>query len=149
VTEADEMTAFVTARLDEWQARAEATVGGLSGRWRIDSDGNVQDEETGGGGNAYIACGPWGGGVDAEHAEHIVAHDPASTLLLVASLRAIMAEHAPGYPVTYPTPSGQPTCGVCHAGGFDWDPENWPCLTARQVAAIFSAHPDYQEKWKP
>ena len=59
--------------------------------------------------------------------------------------RKILAEHAPGYPVTYPEPSGQPTCGKCHAGGWDWDPEEWPCTTVRTLAAVWCDHPDYDE----
>ena len=66
----------------------------------------------------------------------------------VAAKRAILAEHAPGYPTTYPKPSGQPTCGVCHAGGFEWEPEKWPCATVRALGAVWSDHPDWRE-WKP
>lgn len=62
--------------------------------------------------------------------------------------RAILDEHAPNYPGMNPEPSGQPTCNVCHAGGWDWDPEKWPCATARHLAAIYSDHPDYRDEWK-
>ena len=65
----------------------------------------------------------------------------------VGAGRKILDLHAPGYPVTYPEPSGQPTCGVCHAGGWDWDPEKWPCATIRALTAVFSDHPDYREEW--
>ncbi len=65
----------------------------------------------------------------------------------VAAMRAILDEHQPGYPVTYPKKSGQPTCGVCHAGGWDWEPQQWPCPTVRAVAAIFADHPDYRQGW--
>jgi hypothetical protein len=67
----------------------------------------------------------------------------------VEAKRAILTEHSPGYPVTYPEPSGEPTCYVCHAGGYDWDPERWPCLTVRALAAIWRDHPDYDPAWKP
>jgi hypothetical protein len=67
----------------------------------------------------------------------------------VEAKRAILAEHGPGYPVTYPEPSGQPTCGVCHAGGWDYEAAAWPCLTVRILAAVYSDHPDYDESWKP
>jgi hypothetical protein len=67
----------------------------------------------------------------------------------VAAKRAILGEHAPNYPTTYPKLSGQPTCGVCHAGGFDWEPEWWPCITVRTLAAVYSDHPDYRPEWKP
>jgi hypothetical protein len=67
----------------------------------------------------------------------------------VAAKRAIIDVHSPGYPVTFPEPSGQPTCGVCHAGTWDWDPEGWPCATVRAIAAVYSDHPDYRAEWKP
>jgi len=68
-------------------------------------------------------------------AAHIARHDPARTLREVAVKRAILAEHPPVYPVTFPEPSGQPTCGVCQSGGMDWDPQDWPCATVRAVAS--------------
>jgi hypothetical protein len=90
----DELTAFVKARLDEDEAVAMNAQNILSGRWDIDTDGNVQDEDTGGGGSAYIACGPYGGGVDEADAIHITRHDPARVLREVAAKRAILAEHS-------------------------------------------------------
>ncbi len=65
------------------------------------------------------------------------------------AMRAILDEHGPGYPVTFPKPSGQPACGVCHAGGWDWEPEQWPCPTVRHLAAVWSDHPDCRPEWKP
>jgi Family of unknown function (DUF6221) len=76
-------------------------------------------------------------------------HDPARVLREVQAKRAIFDLHSPSYPNTYPEPSGQPTCGVCHAGGWDWDPERWPCPTVRALAAVYRDHPDYDEAWKP
>jgi Family of unknown function (DUF6221) len=61
-------------------------------------------------------------------------------LRMVEAGRAILAEHAGGYPGY---------CAVCHAGGFDWDPERWPCATVRALAAVYSDHPDYRDEWKP
>jgi hypothetical protein len=72
---------------------------------------------------------------------------PERILREVQAKRAILDVHSPGYPVTYPEPSGQPTCAVCHAGGWDWDPEKWACATVRALAAVYSDHPDYQKEW--
>jgi hypothetical protein len=67
----------------------------------------------------------------------------------VKAKRAILDEHSPGYPVTYPEPSGQPTCSVCDEGTYDVEPVPWPCPTIRHLAAVYGDHPDYQEEWKP
>jgi hypothetical protein len=72
----------------------------------------------------------------------------ARMLREVEAKRKILDEHAPGYPVTYPEPSGQPHCGVCHAGGWDWEPQEWPCATARALAAIYENHEDFDPAWK-
>jgi len=67
----------------------------------------------------------------------------------VAAKRAILALHSFVYPTTYPEPSGQPTCNVCHCGTWDWEPCNWPCQTVRHLAAVYSGHPDYRQEWAP
>ena len=85
----------------------------------------------------------------ADERNHILRHAPARVLREVAAKRAILDVHSATYPVTYPQPSGQPTCGVCHAGGWDWDPEQWPCPTVRALAAVYSDHPDYRQEWAP
>lgn len=87
--------------------------------------------------------------VAAEDAEHIALNDPAAVLADIEAKRAILAEHRPSYPVTYPKPSGQPTCTTCHDGGFDWEPPAWPCRTVRLLIAPFAAHPDYDQTWRP
>lgn len=78
-----------------------------------------------------------------------VTLNPARVLREAEAKRAILDEHSPAYPVTFPEPSGQPACGVCHTGGWDWDPERWPCPTVRALAAVYSGHPDYRAEWKP
>jgi hypothetical protein len=67
----------------------------------------------------------------------------------VEAKRATLAEHNPGYPVTYPEPSGQPTCSVCNEGSWDVEPMPWPCPTVRILAAIWSDHPEFDQEWKP
>jgi Family of unknown function (DUF6221) len=72
---------------------------------------------------------------------------PARVLREVEAKRAILTEHSPGNPALDPEQFERPTCGVCHAGGWDWDPENWPCPTVRAIAAVYRDHPDYDPAW--
>jgi hypothetical protein len=143
----DEIAAFLAARLDETEAAAKAATGSLSGRWHTDVDGNVQDEDTGGGGNAYIAVGPYGCSVDDADAAHILRHDPARVLRDVQADRAILAmyEDRDGYDLPEGVQEGR-------------DPDERACDEAirdvlRDVleirAARFSDHPDYREEWRP
>jgi hypothetical protein len=60
-------------------------------------------------------------------ARHIARWDPARVLREVEAGRAILAEHR--------TAAG-------------WSSENWP-RTLRLLAAVWSDHPDYQQKWGP
>jgi Family of unknown function (DUF6221) len=118
------LVAFLRARLDEDEAAARAAVHFDYGVKNWADDGDPVDV-------------------------HIARHDPARVLREVMAARAILDLHSPSYPVTYPEPSGQPTCGVCHAGGWDWEPEKWPCPTVRALVAVYSDHPDYDQGWAP
>jgi len=124
----DDLIAFLRARLDEDGAAAEAARA-VCTEW-------------------YIACDDDSVTISALR-EHVGRHSPARALREVAAGRAILDEHGPGYPVTFPKPSGQPACGVCHAGGWDWEPEQWPCPTVRHLAAVWSGHSDYRTEWRP
>jgi hypothetical protein len=137
-----DITEFIAARLDEDEAAAVNSQNILSGRWHIDADGNVQDENTAGSGNAYIACGPYGGGIDDADAAHIARHDPARVLREVAAKRAILALHdLPQHYCPLPVVPGR--------HGQLWTPEEGPCWTLRHLAATWSDHPDYRAGWKP
>lgn len=117
---ASDLVAFLKARLDEDEAAAKETAAS-SGLMPV---------------------------IFTEHSE--VPRKLGERMLAeVTAKRAILELHTAGYPVTYPKPSGQPTCGVCHAGGFDWEPENWPCATVRAIAAVYSGHADYDPAWAP
>ena len=114
-----DLAAFYAARLDEKEARAGYVHDDMRDKRPL-------------GGTGRCVCGV-----------------PGRMLREVAAGRAILDEHRPGYPATFPKPSGQPTCGVCHAGGWDWEPEQWPCPTVRHLAAVWSDHPDCRPEWKP
>jgi hypothetical protein len=140
----DDLAAFLAARLDEDEAAAKAA--------KAPSPWKAAEHEA----DNWIVTDAAGepliydeGTPSLEEAAHIARHDPARVLREVEAKRTILAEHDPCYPTYYPTPSGQPTCGVCHSGGFDWDPERWPCATVRALAVVYGDHPDYRPEWKP
>ncbi len=64
----------------------------------------------------------------------------------VAAKRAILAEHfAEDRGESLPGAD----CGVCYYIGTPGSPAQWPCLTLRVLAAVYSDHPDYRQEWKP
>lgn len=146
-----DLVAFLSARLGDDEATAKAASPGPWFSWIEGRDGRGGDSFIGTEGEAdlYVSVGKGYHPKWEADQDFIARHDPARVLAEVEAKRAILAGHAPGYPVTYPKPSGQPTCGVCHAGGWDWEPENWPCLTVRALAAVYSDHPDYDPAWAP
>ena len=81
---------------------------------------------------------------DERHADTVGAvawrtgYTAARVLREVAAKRAILYIH-----------DADPKCAVCHDGGWDWEPEDWPCPTIRALAAVYSDHPDYLQEWKP
>lgn len=146
-----DLVAFLRACLDEEQLGAEEAAkwdaedgGGHHPRWKA-AHGTIVDADS----DDYGIVAPFLGETTPEVADHIARHDPARVLREVEAKRAILDEHDPGYPVTYPKPSGQPTCGVCHAGGWDWEPEKWPCATVRHLAAVYRDRPGYDPAWAP
>jgi hypothetical protein len=142
-----DITEFNAARLDEDEAVARAATGRFSGRWRIDADGNVQDEDTGGGGNAYVACGPYGGGVDDEDGAHIARYDPDRALREVAAKRGRLAL------MTEATAEMDRLLADEHAGRVDQamaiGRARSATVAVKHDATVWSDHPDYRAGWKP
>lgn len=144
----DGLVAFLAGCLDEDEAAARRAAS--ESPWRVS---DVNDD-----GSRSVRCaeapdGLWHGDV-AEHiagsdAAHIARHDPARVLAEAAAKRAILAEHSPHYPTTYPKPSGQPACGVCDEGTWDTEAVRWPCPTVRHVAAVYGGRPGYDPAWAP
>ena len=164
-----DLVAFLLARIGEDEATAKAATAGPwewdepfqseypGGEW-TDQGPNLTSKTAtwmtpeGGGPYPVTVLSAWGydaWGINAEAADqaHIARHDPARVLREAEAKRKILAEHASGYPTTYPKPSGQPTCGICHCGTWDWEPCDWPCATVRALAAVYSDHPAYLEQW--
>lgn len=81
----DDLAAWLTARLDE-DERVALAVRADDRRW----DWAAGDETVGSAGGSYVACGPWGGDVNAEFAAHIARWDPARVLAEVEAKRAIL-----------------------------------------------------------
>lgn len=141
------MAAFVTARLDEWEAAAKAAAADCPPPWR-DDYGDLLDAS----GTMIVDGVDYGGAAwRGDTIPHIALHDPASTPRLVASLRAILAEHLHAPVSACARQHGKPDFG-CENCAWDREegvyPAGW-CVTVRQVAAIWSTHPQYQERWKP
>lgn len=139
----DDLTAFVTARLDEDEAAAIAAGDGAaeSARWRTrehpSDSGIVRD------GQGAVVIYDEGVPSD-EDAAHIARHDPDRALRDVAAKRAIVARHKPLSGV------GGMYCAWCSddtdTASLNW---RWPCPDIRDLAAVYSGHPDYRQEWAP
>ena len=136
-----DLAAFLAARLDEDEAAARAAIGRLSGRWHIDGGGDIQDEDTGGGGNAFVAVGPWDGPVDEVYAAHIARHDPARVLREVEAGRVILAAY-------------QAVLAECATMLHDRRPRKYGehdglRKAVCELAAVYRDNPDYDPAWAP
>jgi hypothetical protein len=122
-----ELTEFITARLDEDEAAAQAA------RKLAPSDTELAQQ-----------AGPC---VSDAGYVHIARHHPNRVLREVAAKRAILARHPPDG-------DRWPDCATCScegalAGSDCIGTVSWPCPTVRDVAAIWSDHPDYRPEWAP
>lgn len=84
-----------------------------------------------------------------QDAEHIARYDPARVLAECEAKRRVAHLHGPKY-------KGSTDCRSCADGWEDmtygqngYTPEPYPCLTARNLALIYSDHPDYRDEWRP
>jgi hypothetical protein len=133
----DDLIAFLKARLDELQEKADACEAEV-GRVRA---GEPYDDGSGTADQDQFPSYPWG----SEEAElaYLAAVHPRFVLAVVASKREIIAEHTCQCP--------DPDCGDCGAcsGDHHADPTPSPCRTLRLVCVPFADHPAYRESWKP
>ncbi len=120
----DDLIVFLTARLDETEARALAA--------REDWDDESQQYE-------------WNDLSEAVYA-HARCLDPALVLREVEAKRKILAAHGPDLINRFGS-ARSPLCLVCLTDreGYEeqWEADPWPCLTLRALAAVYSDHPDY------
>lgn len=151
---------FLTARLDEDQAAAEAAGATRSGKiasWRVDCDCpgiHVNDcyERRVEGDNITIYDE---GGHDEDQARHIARWDPARVLAEVAAKRRIVELHTSGSYRTYHCDNGDHIqewqcerakepytehryCEVC----------SHECVELPLLAAPYADHPDYDTAWR-
>ena len=138
---------FLKARLDEDEAiaRTAADDPGIGERWEGDHD-SVRNADADGSG--FIAVGPWESGVGA-FGPHAACHDPARVLREVEAKRRIMARHKIGDPAYGWPPRSCEGCGevgeICDPRVDDID----KCPELRDLAAVYSDHPDYRQEWAP
>lgn len=119
-----DLATFLRARLDEDEAALRPLVNGRDG------------QRLPGGWDHWGEAG--------EHISHAV--DFTRMLHQVEANRAILEAHAE-------EPEWPQRCKVCLSDRRDfpelWNPDAWPCLTLRAIAAVYSDHPDYKPEWKP
>jgi hypothetical protein len=143
----DDLVAFIGARLDEDEAAANAATIGPWAVGREDGDGGWHILR-----GIGIVAGPGheGGGVwGRPDADHIARYDPARALREVAAKRRVLERHRP----VGGTPSYRAqACAGCGTEGYCDDPvteKMSDCPELRDMAAIWDAHPDYRQAWKP
>lgn len=144
----DDLITFINKRLDEDQAAAYA-LGGTT--WTTKHLGDHDYEIHVAYEPLIHAVAPTDGIADVQRedvAEHIARYDPRRAQREVAAKRAIVTEHK-----HYDESAGSKVsihfgCELCH-----WHSEygipagvNW-CETVKQLAAVWSDHPDYQPGW--
>ena len=117
---ADDLIAFVRARLDEDEVLAKAAME----HWpfsNVDSAASIP-----GNGPAHV----WA---------YVTAHDPARALREVARNRGVVERHVP-FAI-----AGYTGCSWCE----NEDATPWPCPDVRDLAAVYGYHPDYRQEWLP
>jgi predicted Zn-ribbon and HTH transcriptional regulator len=79
------------------------------------------------------------------NAEHMARHDPARVLREVEAKRRVLARHHEESHVY-----GQ-ICRGCGFEGDNEDPRNFidECEELRDLASVWSDHPDYRTEWSP
>jgi len=83
-------------------------------------------------------------GVAMTSDEHFARHDPARALRQVERDRKVLARHHKQGIAEMVMIGGGETCVGC---GVQNGPRAWPCAEVRDLAAIWSDHPDYQPEW--
>ena len=138
-----DLVEWLRAQLNDDEAAAEAClplhlrVGRFRGkevpRWRITKSGNGIIDEDGGTLRAQQ--------IFPAEAEHVIRHDPARVLREIEAKRQIVEQHRPvGY--------GDVCLSYCHTRTPS-QPQTWPCLTLRLLAAPYADRPGYRESWRP
>lgn len=147
----DTLAAFLEARLQEDQAAAMAApvdpAGAMDAMFETEALHEEQDwrlypERETEYARGQAAALHWAATAMRERMVPITLHDPARVLREVAAKRAILGEHRQNGPDSI-------WCWRCDPGADMGDGAMFPCVTLRAVAAVYSAHPDYDPAWAP
>ena len=137
----DDLVEFLRARLDEDEAAAKAAAEFPGRHWDFSNggegrerDGILWDDDHAnviGWLDDHLAC-----------AAHAARHDPRRTLREVEAKRRIMGRH-------HANEDGM--CEGCPTSEITMEPqiEIGECPELRDLAAVYTEHPDYQPGWKP
>ena len=132
---ADDLTAFLTARLDEEHLLAHKFVYVDGGEWTADVLARLW----------WYSDPPKPRSATDPIIQHAARYNPARIVREVETKRAILARHqqAPGA-------DGTLFCCWCSS---DVDTASldvwWPCPDVRDITAIWDGHPDYDPAWGP
>lgn len=135
-----DLTAFVTARLDEDEAAAKRNIGAAPGS----SNGLGDTEE---GGPNWPDYQTFDGDEITAANHYLDRFRPLRMLREVDAKRAILARHHPDS--TPPAWCTECSCEGAFAMGDCLGTVDWPCPTILDVAAIYSDHPAYRPEWAP
>jgi Family of unknown function (DUF6221) len=137
---ADDLTAFLTARLNEEYLLAHRFVYVDGGEWTAEVLARLW----------WFSDPPKSRSATDPIIQHAARYNPARIVREVEAKQAILAEHRPTDWKAY----GDLMCFRCRLDddepipdGHHWVP--WPCPTVRQLAAVYSDHPDYHQEWAP
>lgn len=158
-----DIVAFLTARLDEDQAAAEAAI---PKEWKGRRDiylvgGAHRDQMRKDWVNATLANGFSEYVSDEATTAQVARHDPARVLREVGAKRRILARHGAeqwpqGFPPSvYELPDEYvgpliaycDTCSTTSTEGLDNFYAPWPCDTVKDLAAPHADHADYEQSW--
>ncbi len=143
----NDLVAFLRARLDEDERAAAEATQETTGRW------TARETDWGGGAIVEDGCGALilpTARHSATQYQHIARHDPARVLAEVEAKRRVLARHR-----IDPEEAGdwlwRDACKGCGAEGDCDDPVTQDindCPELRDMAAVWSAHPDYRPEWE-
>ena len=134
-----DLIAFLAARLNEKESIAKAAQLRFPGPW---DRSLALDSPLPSAVSLYDSLDESFGVIRGSYAaEHIVLHHPARTLCEVEAGRAIIAR--------YKRAAALPASVIAFTHGQD-DGYAQACLDViRDLAALYSDHPDYRQEWKP
>lgn len=145
-----DLVAYLRARLDEEQARAEYQAVLLPPPWQRVSNGyDAWEVRTAQG---FVVSREDDGGLAREEADWIAAHDPARILADIAAKRAILdahpREHYTGS--DYYNEPARDVCETCETYDITECPSGpgWPCPTVLALAQPYAGRPDFPAEYR-